>query len=176
MKLLRKFAIVLRYAAVFLMAGAVTCGLRAKYRCLPEIKLLAAYRYIGLVGDTSFLQYNQAGGEYGRAALLAYLRVLQKVQDEKIPYPQRMLARETALTHLRLYRLDLEEDKSAEANAHLATAQKELLSAGFTSDPSFESLAKSIATREASDAKLYNEDSEASVQSSADRRGDGRSR
>ncbi len=108
------------------------------------------------MGDTSFLQYNQAGGEYGRAALLAYLRVLQKVQDEKIPYPQRMLARETALTHLRLYRLDLEEDKSAEANADLAIAQKELVSAEFKGDASPESLAKSIATREASDAKLYN--------------------
>jgi hypothetical protein len=169
-KLLRKFAIVLGYAAVFLMAGAVTCGVRAKYRILPQIKLLAAYRYIGLVGDTSFLQYNQADGEHGRAALLAYLQVLQKIHDEKIQYPQRMLARETALTHLRLYRLDLEEDKSAEANAHLATAQKELLSAGFTSDASLEALAKSIATREANEAKLYNDDSGTGVESS-DKRG-----
>jgi hypothetical protein len=171
-KLLRKFAIVLGYAAVFLIAGATVCGLRAKYRSLPQMKLLAAYRYIGLVGDTSFLQYNQAGGEYRRAALLAYLQVIRKVQDEKIPYPQSVLHAETALTYLRLYRLDLAEDKSAEANNHLAIAQKELLSAGFKGDASLETLAKSIATREESEAKLYNNDSRASAETS-DNRGRG---
>lgn len=140
------------------------------------MKLLATYRYVGLVGDTCFLQYNQAGGKYGRAALMDYLEVLQKIQNEKIPYPQRVLHSEMALTYLRLYRLDLAEGKSAVGNAYLATAQKELLSAGFTGDASTDTLAKSIATREASEAKLYNDASESGVETSDNRGRNSRAR
>lgn len=67
--------------AIFLIAGAVSCAIRAKYRSLPQLRSTLAYSNAGLVYNFSFLQYNQASGEEGRTALMRYLEVLQKIQN-----------------------------------------------------------------------------------------------
>jgi hypothetical protein len=50
-----------------------------------------AYSYASLFGDYSLLQYNQAGGEQGKKALLDYLEILQKMRDQGIRDPKNVL-------------------------------------------------------------------------------------
>ncbi len=63
MKALR--TILFRFACllVFLAAGAATCSIRAKYKYLPNVRASLAYSYLGLFGEYSLLQSNQAGAE-----------------------------------------------------------------------------------------------------------------
>jgi hypothetical protein len=156
MKVLRKILFCFACLAMFLVAAALSCAIRAKYRAIPRYRSNIALSYLGLVGDYSFLQYNQAGGEAGRAALMEYLDVLRKIENEKIPFSQNMLHGFRGLTYLRLYRLAHAENKPDEETNDLLSAQKEFLSSGFKGVASPEDWAKSIATREAWEAKHYN--------------------
>jgi hypothetical protein len=142
---------------VFLVAGAATCAIRAKYKYTPMVKSSMAHSYVSLVGEYSFLQYNQAGGEKGKTALLDYHGVLQKIQNEGIQDPQRTLHFYSGFTYMRLYRLDLAANKPAEATDYLKSAQREFSSLGWKDDVvSPENLIKKAEMREASEAKLYN--------------------
>ncbi len=65
MKALKSLLFCFACTLVVLLAGAITCSVRAKYRSLPTVKAAAAYSYVPFLGEYSFLQYNQAGGEQG---------------------------------------------------------------------------------------------------------------
>jgi hypothetical protein len=142
---------------VFLITGAASCAIRAKYRDLPKIRASLAYSYVGFFGEYSFLQYNQAGGEQGKTALLDCLGILQRIQNEKIKYPERALHFYSDLTYLRLYRLEVAANNSAKAGEYIRSAQNELAILG-QKDVSAENLIKSIEAQEADEAKLYNND------------------
>jgi hypothetical protein len=73
---------------VFLLTAAASCFLRAKHRSVPDLKSEYAYLYAGNLERYSFLQYNQASPEEGRAALLQYLKLLQRIKDEHINFPR----------------------------------------------------------------------------------------
>src|SRR5271154_574048 len=115
MKVLKRILLCFACMGVFLIAAALSCAIRTKYRTVPELKSKVAYSYAGLVADYSFLQYNQAGAEQGKSALLDYLEVLHKIQSEKIRYSPNKLHSECGLTYLRLYRLGLAEHEPIEA-------------------------------------------------------------
>jgi len=119
-----------------------------------------AYSYTSLFGEYSFLQYNQAGGEQGKTALLDYLGILQKIRNQRIPYPENTLHRDSALTYLRLYRLEVTANNPTKAEQYLGSAQTEFSNMG-KKDASPDSLIKLIQTREANEAKLYNNDEDA---------------
>lgn len=140
---------------VFLVTGAAVSAIRIKYRSLPEARGILAYFYSSFVSEYAFLQYNQAGGEQGRKALLDYLQVIQEIRERKMQTRQDRLHYEYGLTCLRLYRLEMAANKPAEAENYLRSAQQELSSAGLK-DVSAEQLIKSMETREAGEAKLYN--------------------
>lgn len=74
------------------------------------------------------------------------------------------------MTYLRLYRLDLTENKPAEAAEYLKSAQREILLSGFKGDASTETWANTIATREAWEAKHYNNVDVAPVASDSERK------
>ena len=155
-KALKTLLFCLACVLVFLTTAAVSCGIRAKYRELPKLRASSSSFYAGFLGEYFFLQYNQAGGEQGRTALLVYLGELQRIQNDKIKYPEKTLHLDTALTYLRLYRLEAAANNSAKADEYLRSAQKELLSIG-QKDSSAEHL-KAIETRESEEARLYNSD------------------
>lgn len=156
MKVLKKILFCFVCLGVFLVAGALTCAIRVKYRTVPELKSRVAYSYAGLVADFSFLQYNQAGAEPGKSALLDYLEVLRKIQNEKIRYSPNKLHSDYGLTYLRLYRLELAEHEPTEAAAYMTSALKEFAGVPWKADLSAEVLANAIATREDSENKNYN--------------------
>ncbi len=162
MKVLKKLLFSLACVLVFLVAAAASCGIRAKYRELLKLRASSASFYTGFLGGYSFLQYNQAGGEQGKTALLVYLGELQRIQNEKIKYPGNTLHFNSALTYLRLYRLEVAANNSTKADEYLRSAQKELSSLG-QKDVSAEHLIKAIETREVDEARLYNKDATAPV-------------
>src|SRR5713101_6923828 len=144
---------------VFVVVGAATCAIRAHYKYTPVVKSSMADSYASLVSRYSFLQYNQAGGEQAKKALLDYLDVLQKIQNEGIQFPRSTTHFDSGLTYMRLYRLGVEANKPAEAADYLKLAQAEFSSRGWKSESiSSESLIKKTEMREASEAKLYNTD------------------
>jgi len=159
MKVLNTLLFCLACVLVFLVTAAVSCGIRAKYGALPKLRASSASFYAGFLGEYSFLQYNQAGGEQGRRALLVYQGELQKIQNEKIRYPERTLHFDSALAYLRLYRLEVAANNLTKADEYLRSAQKELSILG-QKDVSREHLIKAIETREADEARLYNNDEE----------------
>ncbi|HEY6265923.1 MAG TPA: hypothetical protein VIW93_14070 [Candidatus Acidoferrum sp.] len=140
---------------VFLITGVASCAIRVKYRDLPKVRASLAYSYAGFFGEYSFLQYNQAGGKQGITALLDYLGILQRIQDEKIKYPEKALHFCSDMTYLRLYRLEVKAGNSAKANEYIRSAQNELAILG-RKDVSAENLIKSIEAQEAYEEKLYN--------------------
>ena len=155
MRVLKTLLFWLACGLIFLITAAVSCGIRAKYRELPKLRASSAAFYADFLGEYSFLQYNQAGGEQGKKALLVYLGELQRIRNEKIKYPERTLHFDSALTYLRLYRLEAAANNSAGADGYLRSAQKELSILG-QKDVSPEHLIKAIETRETDEARLYN--------------------
>jgi hypothetical protein len=147
MKVLKSIFFCFVCLLAFLVAGAASCTIRAKYWGIPKVRASLAY---------SFLQYNQADAEQGKAALLDYLGLLDRIQNERIQYPRYTLHFDAGLTYLRLYRLEMAANKPAEAGEYLRSAQKEFASSGMRGDLSSETLAKNIAVREAGEAKRYN--------------------
>lgn len=140
-----------------LLTSVASCLLRAKYRSVPELKSKYAYIYAGNLERYSFLQYNQAGTEEGRAALQQYLRLLQRIQNEHIDFPSVTLHRDFGLTYLRLYRLESAAGNSVSAEGYMRSAQKEFLTLGWNEeDVSTEALKKDIETRELNEARFYN--------------------
>jgi hypothetical protein len=156
MKVLKSIFFCFVCLLAFLVAGAASCTIRAKYWGIPKVRASLASSYAGLFGEYSFLQYNQAGAEQGKAALLDYLGLLDRIQNERIQYPRYTLHFDAGLTYLRLYRLEMAANKPAEAGEYLRSAQKEFASSGMRGDLSSETLAKNIAVREAGEAKRYN--------------------
>ena len=143
-------------ALIFLFAAAVSCVLRAKYSSEPNLKTDFAYRYAANLKQYSFLQYSQAGPAQGRQALLEYLKVLERIRDEKIQYPQSTLHHDFGLTYLRLNRLELAGGNSVAAVGYMRSAQKELSALGWKGeDVSAEALTKLIETRVLNEEKLY---------------------
>ncbi len=155
MKVLKTVLFCFACLLVFLVTGAASCAIRAKYGYLPKVRASLAYSYAALLGEYSFLQYNQAGGEQGKTALLDYVGMLQKIRSDRIQYPENILHFDSALTYLRLYRLEVAANNSTKPEEYLRSAQKELSSMG-KKDVSAELLIKLIETREANEAKLYN--------------------
>jgi hypothetical protein len=142
---------------VFLLAGAATCTLRARYGVVPKLRARFAYMNLANLHVYSFLEYNQANPEQGKAALLLYLDVLKRIEKDGAVLPETTLHFESALTYLRLYRLESAAGNSAAADDYMRSAQKENLALGWKeADVSTEALARNIATRETNEAKLYN--------------------
>jgi len=157
MKTLKAIVFCSSCALVFLLAAALSCLLRAKYSLVPKLKTDFAYRYAANLEQYSFLQYNQAGPEQGRQALLEYLTLLQRIRNEKIQYPQNTLHRDFGLTYLRLNRLALAGGNSAVADDYMKSAQKEWLALGWKEeDVSAPALTNLIETRELNEKKLFN--------------------
>jgi hypothetical protein len=141
----------------FLLAAVVSCALRAKFQSLPEVKASYARMYAENLDRYSFLQYNQASSDQGKAALLEYIKFLQRIRAERIEFPPNLLRYDFGLTYLRLYRLELAAGDPASANRDMQSAQKELSGLGWKQeDLSTDALAKQIQTRESAEAKLYN--------------------
>ncbi len=147
---------------VFLITGVVSCVIRAKHSDLPRVRASLAYSYAGFFAEYSFLQYNQAGGKQGKTALLDYLGILQRIQNEKIKYPEKALHFYSDVTYLRLYRLEMAANNSAKANEYIRSAQNELAILG-RKDVSAADLIKSIEAQEAEEAKLYDNDGNVTV-------------
>jgi hypothetical protein len=121
------------------------------------VKSEFAREYDANMREYSLLQSTQAGPDQGEAALLQYLGLLQRIQNEKIRYPQNTLRRESGLTYLRLYRLELAAGNSETAGDDMKAAQKELSALGWKAeDLTAGALNKQIETRESNEAKLYN--------------------
>jgi hypothetical protein len=147
---------------LFFLAAAITCGIRAKYRAIPWFQMNTDFSAMLLEADSSFLQYNQAGGEAGTEALLGYLGTLQKIQRSDKRFPQNKLHFEIGLTYLRLYRSAEAAGRPDQANSYLESAQWEFTKLGWQKESlSTQSLIKSLQTREAAEAKFYNADEEA---------------
>lgn len=165
MKTLRAALFCLGCLLVFLLAAAVSCLLRAKYRSVPELKSEYAYLYVGNLERYSFLQYNQAGPEDGRAALLQYIKLLQRIKDEHIDFPSSTLHYDFGLTYLRLYRLESAAGNGAAADGYMRLAQREFSSLGWKEEHvSTEALEKDIETRESGEANLYNGQAQAAAE------------
>lgn len=139
----------------FLLAAAVSCALRAKYSALPSIRAELADMYAANMQNYSFLQYRQASPDQGTIALLLYLKLLQRIKDQGIRYPESTLHFQSGLAYLRLYRLESIAGDSTAAGGYMRSAQKECSALGWK-DVSTESLVKLIETRELNEAKLYN--------------------
>jgi hypothetical protein len=154
MKLSRR-AFVLGCGATFLLAGTFTCAVRAKYRSIPREKVRLAYVYAANLERFSFLQYNQAPPDRGREALGLYLKFLQRIRRENIPYPQNTLHADFGLTYLRLYRLESADDDSVAAAAYMKAARKEWSPPGSKAEVSEEVLTRLIETRETNEQRLY---------------------
>lgn len=153
----RKILFGLSCVVAFSLAAAVSCALRAKFKCVPEVKASDARMYAENLDRYSFLQYNQASPDQGKAALLEYIKFLQRIRAERIEFPPNLLRFDFGLTYLRLYRLELAAGDPASADRDMQSAQKELSGLGWKQeDLSTDALAKQIQTRESNEAKLYN--------------------
>jgi hypothetical protein len=142
---------------VFLVAGALSCVIRVKYSSLPGMRSQFAYSYVANLGRYSFLQYNQASPDQGRKALLEYLKLIQRIRDERIQYSQNTLHKDFGLTYLRLYRIESAEGNSAAADDYMKASQKEWAALGWKNqDVSIEALNRLIEKREGNERKLYN--------------------
>lgn len=155
MKTVKTLLLCLACLLVFVVTAATSCAIRAKYWELPKLRAGFAHSYAAFLGEYSFLQYKQAGGEQAKTALLAYLGELRRIQREKIRYPENSLHFDSALTYLRLYRLEVAANNPSKADEYLRSAQKELTSLGWK-DVSAEHLIRVIAAREIDEARLYN--------------------
>lgn len=161
MKTLRTAIFGLGCLLIFLLTAAASCLLRAKHRSVPDLKSEYAYLYAGNLERYSLLQYNQASPEEGRAALLQYLKLLQRIKDEHINFSPVTLHRDFGLTYLRLYRLESAAGNGAVADGYMASAQREFSSLKWKEeDVSTEALKKDIETRESNEAKLYNRETQ----------------
>ena len=157
MKTLRTVFFCLGCLMVFLLTAAASCLLRAKHRSVPELESEYAYLYAGNLERYSFLQYNQASPEEGRAALQQYLKLLQRIKDEHISFQSVTLHRDFGLTYLRLYRLESAAGNGAAADGYMRSAQIELSALGWKEEQvSTEALKKDIETRESNEAQFYN--------------------
>jgi len=81
--------------------------------------------YADNLAHYSFLQYNQAGPDQGRTALLQYLSFLQRIKNEYIRYSARILHMDFVLTYLHLYRLESTVGNSAVAAGYMNDAQRD---------------------------------------------------
>ncbi len=154
---MRKIFFGLSCALTFFLAAAINCALRAKYKSVPELKASYARMYAANLGHYSFLQYNQAGSDEGKDALLEYIEFLQRIRAEGIQFPPNLLRYDFGLAYLRLYRLELAAGDPASANRYMQSAQNELSGLGWKpEDLSAEALDKQIQTRESGEAKFYN--------------------
>ncbi len=154
---MRKILFGLTCVLAFLLAAAISCALRAKVKFVPEVKASYARMYAENLERYSFLQYNQAGSDQGKAALLEYIGFLQRIRTERIDLSQNLLRYDFGLAYLRLYRLELAAGDPASANRYMQSAQKELSGLGWKPENlSSEALSKQIQTRESGEAKLYN--------------------
>jgi len=153
----RKILFGLSCVLAFLLAAAVSCALRAKFKFVPEVKASYARMYAENLDRYSFLQYNQASSDQGKAALLEYIKFLQRIRAEHIEFPPNLLRYDFGLAYLRLYRLEMAAGDPAGADRDMQSAQEELSGLGWKqADLSTEALAKQIQTRESNEAKLYN--------------------
>jgi hypothetical protein len=137
--------------------AVASCAIRVKYSALPKLRASSASFYSRFLEGYSFLQYNQASTEEGKTALLVYLGELQTIQNGKIEYPEKSLHFDSALTYLRLYRLELLASNATKAEEYLSSAQHEFAMLG-QKNVSTESLIKAIETREIGEARIYNGD------------------
>jgi hypothetical protein len=157
MRISKRIVLCLVCVLVFLLTATTSCVLRAKYGYIPRLKATYAYMYVANIEMYSFLQYNQAGPEQGREALLQYLKLLQRIRDEKIEFPQSTLHRDFGLTYLRLYRLESAASNSSVAEDYMKSAKREWSALGWKpEDVSTEALGRLIETREINERKLYN--------------------
>src|SRR5712692_5726183 len=163
MKAVRMILFCFACLLVFLVFGVATCTIRAKYRYFPDVRASLAYSYAAFFSEYAFLQSNQAGGEQGKTALLEYLGILQRFQNEKIKYPEKILHLYSELTYLRLYRLEVDTNNPAKADQYLRSAENELAILGHR-DITPEQLIKYIQAQEASEAKLYSSKGGSSVE------------
>jgi hypothetical protein len=159
MKLAKYFLFTGECALVFLVTAAVSCGIRTKYYSVPNTRAGSAALYADLLQEYYFLQYNQAGDEQGKAALLEYIAFLEKTQTQVTNYPASDLHFNLALSYLRLYRLEMTANNPAKASEYLQAAQRENAMLGGK-DISVEQLIKAIKIRESDEAKLYNNKNE----------------
>jgi len=155
MKVLRNILFYLVCATVFLVATVGSSAFRAKYTLVPKLKSTDAYMYATNLDRYSFLQYDQAGPDQGRRALLEYLKLLDRIRGEKIEYSQVTLHRDFGLTYLRLYRLELADGNPSAAGNYMKSAQKEWSALGWK-DVSAETLTAYVETLESKEQKLYN--------------------
>ena len=123
MKAVRMILFCFACLLVFLVFGVATCTIRAKYRYFPDVRASLAYSYAAFFSEYAFLQSNQAGGEQGKTALLEYLGILQRFQNEKIKYPEKILHLYSELTYLRLYRLEVDTNNPAKADQYARWAR-----------------------------------------------------
>lgn len=155
MKVLRNILFYLVCATVVLVAAVGSCAFRAKYSLVPKLRSTDAYMYATNLDRYSFLQYDQAGPDQGRRALLEYLKLLDRIRGEKIEYPQVTLHRDFGLTYLRLYRLELADGNPSAAGNYMKSAQEEWSALGWK-DVSAETLTTYLETLECKEQKLYN--------------------
>jgi hypothetical protein len=155
MKAVRMILFCFACLMVFLVVGAATCTIRAKYRYVPNVRANLAYSYAAFFSDYALLQSNQAGGDQGKTALLQYLGILQRFQNEKIKYPEKILHLYSELTYLRLYQLEVDTNNPVKADQYLKSAENELAILGHR-EITPEKLIKYIQAKEAYEAKLYN--------------------
>ena len=147
-----------------MLTATATCLLRAKHRSVPDLRSQYAYLYAGNLERYSFLQYNQANPEEGRAALLQYIKLLQRIIDEHINFPPVTLHGDFGLTYLRLYRLESAAGNGAIADGYMASARREFSSLKWKEeDLSTEALKKLIETRESNESKLYNRETQSTT-------------
>ena len=157
MKVMRTAVFCLGCFAVFVFAVASTCFIRAGVHSIPELKSQEASVHVGNLLRYSFLQYSQANPDEGRAALLEYVKFLQRTEDEHIRLPARIVHASLGAAHLRLYRLESCEGNSTVAAQDMASAQREYSAAQLkTFDISTEALTKWIETDDLRHANLYN--------------------
>ncbi|MHB8755883.1 MAG: hypothetical protein ACYC92_13150 [Candidatus Acidiferrales bacterium] len=153
MKILKAILFCFGCFLAFLLAAGVSCALRAKYSLVPKLRTEFAYMYADNLAHYSFLQYNQAGSDQGRTALLQYLNLLQRIRNERIPYSARTLRLNFILTYLHLYRLESSAGNSTAADNYIKSAQKEWTDLGWKNEGSsieaFKRLNQSLRTSEA---------------------------
>jgi len=155
LKILKIFLFCVGCLFAFLTVTAASCAFRVRYGSLARLNTSMAYSYADLFGTYSLLQYNQAGGEQAKKAVLDYLESLKKMRDQGIQDPKNILHFDFAISYLRLYRLEMAAANSVKAEEYLTSAQTEFSSMG-RKDASREFLIKFIETQEAREAKLYN--------------------
>lgn len=155
MKVLKTVLFCFSCLLAFLLAAGVSCALRAKYRSIPALRTQFAYMYAGNLAHYSFLQYNQAGSDQGRTALLQYLSLLQRIRNEHIEYSARTLHLNFVLTYLDFYRLESTAGNSAAADGYMKDAQREWSALGWKNqDASMEAFKKLNQSLQASEAQF----------------------